>query len=143
MYLIYLFKCLIISIITCLITTNIVEYLYNKHVCTQIKLINRYLKVLQKKYITITHKGILFCISTNTVSNDPVYEKYLFINNEIAMITYELKRSYTTARVIEVNQRRSEQEIAVIRKLALKKLKKLYNNKYLKIDQESESYYSN
>ena len=130
-----------LGIIAGIIGSRVHEYLNKRRVYNQLKLIHRYLKIMDMDDIMIMHKGKVFYIVVDSLTEDPIYKKLLYVNEELVLTAYELNHGNTNSRQLEYNHDRSEYEIDKLQRLAYKKLKRLYYEKYLKVDYSFKSFW--
>ena len=137
-------KVILIILAVCLvgyIGSIVHEYFYERHIYRELKFINRYLFLLEKDNVFIRHKGKAFIINVDYFINDPVYRYKLYINDELVLTAYALNHGAYDSRQLEYNHKRSELEINKLSHLAFKKLKRMYYDKYLKVDYNYTSFY--
>ena len=132
---------IVLGVIAGIIGSILHEYLNKRRVYTQLKLIHRYLKIMDMDDIMIRHKGKVFYIVVDSLPEDPIYKKLLYVNEELVLTAYELNHGNTNSRQLEYNHDRSEYEIDKLQRLAYKKLKRLYYEKYLKVDYSFKSFW--
>lgn len=130
-----------LGVLAGIIGSRLYEYLNKKYVYSQLKLIHRYLKIMDMDDIMIRHNGKVFYIVVDSLPEDPIYKKLLYVNEELVLTAYELNHGNTNSRQLEYNHDRSEYEVNKLQKLAYKKLKRMYHEKYLKVDYNFTSFW--
>lgn len=130
-----------LGVLAGVIGSRLYEYLNKRRVYNQLKLIHRYLKIMNMNGIVIRHKGKVFYIAVDSLPEDPVYKKLLYVNEELVLTAYELNHGNTNSRQLEYNYDRSEYEVDKLQRLAYKKLKRMYYKKYLKVDYSFKSFW--
>lgn len=130
-----------LGVIAGIIGSRVHEYLNKRRVYNQLKLIHRYLKIMDMDDIMIRHKGKVFYIVADSLTEDPIYKKLLYVNEELVLTAYELNHGNTNSRQLEYNHDRSEYEVDKLQRLAYKKLKRIYYEKYLKVDYSFKSFW--
>lgn len=135
-----LFLIIVLSFLAAWIISCIYEKVSNKNICKKLKLINRYLIKLKEKEIAVMYNGKILFVTVKSAIEDPVYKKLFYINDELVLTAYELNHGSTNSVQLEYSEIRYDREINKIIKLTLKKLKKSYYNKHLKINYDYELY---
>lgn len=132
---------ILIVIFISIVFSYVTEYLKNRTIYRRLKRINWYQKSLGKNDILIKYNNKSFVIIVNYLIDDPIYKCLLYINEELCLTGIELNHGNTNSRQLEYNHKRSESEIDKLIKLAYKKYKNLYYEKYLKIDYSFTSFW--
>lgn len=132
---------ILIVIFISIVFNYVTEYLKNRTIYRRLKRINWYQKSLGKNDILIKYNNKSFVIIVNYLIDDPIYKCLLYINEELCLTGIELNHGNTNSRQLEYNHKRSESEIDKLIKLAYKKYKNLYYEKYLKIDYSFTSFW--
>ena len=125
------------------IGSKLYEYLNKRRVYNQLKLMHRYLKAMDMDDIMIRYKGKVFYIAVDSLPESPrhIYKKLLYVNEELVLTAYELDHGNTNSRLLQYNHNRSEYEVDKLQRLAYKKLKRMYYEKYLKADYSFKSFW--
>lgn len=130
-----------LGVLAGVIGSRVWEYLKKKRVYNQLKYMHRYLKILNMDDVMLRIKGKVFYIKVDSIIKDPVYKKLLYINKELVLTAYALNHGNNDSRQLEYNHDRSEYEVNKLQKLAYKKLKRMYYEKYLKVDYSFKSFW--